>query len=65
MFETLNMPARYGAIQVALSLHASGNTTATVILGDGGSHTVPICDDYALHHSVLRLAGRDLAEDLL
>ena len=65
IFETFNMPARNGAIHAALSLYASGHTTATMIPGDGASHTVPICDDYALHHAILRLAGRDLAEDLL
>ena len=55
MFETLNVPAIQVAIQVVLSLYASSRTTDIVMdSGDGVSPTVPIDEDYALLHAILR-----------
>ena len=33
--------------------------------GDSLSHTVPIYESYTLHHTILRVAGRDLTEYLM
>ena len=60
MFETFNAPAMYMATQTVLFLFASGRTTDSVMdPGDGVSHTVFIHEGFALHHAILRLAGRE------
>uniref|UniRef100_A0A7S2TEK9 Ubiquitin-like domain-containing protein n=1 Tax=Lotharella oceanica TaxID=641309 RepID=A0A7S2TEK9_9EUKA len=68
MFETLNAPATYIAIQAVLSLYASGRTTGIVLgSGDGASHTVPIYEGYALPHATkhINLTGRDLTSHMM
>ena len=65
MFEKFKSPAAYISIQAVLALYASGSTTGIVFdSGDGVSHTVPICDGYALPHAIYRLdlAGRDVTD---
>ena len=63
MFETLNVPGLYIAIQAVLSLYSAGKFTGIVAdSGDGVTHFVPIFDGYSLPHGVIRLdlAGRVL-----
>ena len=63
MFETFNLPARYGAIQAVLSSYESGRTTGIVMDSGGGvSHTVTIYEGHALPHAIgrLDLAGTTL-----
>ena len=55
-FETFNVPAMYVATQTVL--YVSGRTTDV-------SHTVPIYESYTLHHTILRVAGRNLTEYLM
>ena len=68
MFETFNVPTMYVAIQIVLSLRASGRITGIVLgSGDGVFHMVPIYDGTALPHAILRLdlAGCDLTDALM
>ena len=55
-FETFNVPARIMATPIVL--YVSGRTTDV-------SHTVPIYESYTLHHTILRVADRDLTEYLM
>src|SRR5277367_5911873 len=52
MLETFNAPAFYVAIQAVLSLYMSCHTVGVVV---HATHTVPICEGYALPHAVLCL----------
>ncbi|KFO26406.1 Actin, cytoplasmic type 8 [Fukomys damarensis] len=68
MFVTFDTPAMYVTIQAMLSLDTSGHTTVIVMdSGDGVTHTVPICDGYALPRAILclNLAGWDLTDCLM
>ena len=58
-FETFNVPAMYMATQ--------GDPGCPVCFGthDDVSHTVPIYEDCALHHAILRVGGRDLTVSLM
>ncbi|MCD7451343.1 actin [Datura stramonium] len=63
MFEKFRVPAMYVAIQVVLSLFASGHTMGIVLdSGTSVSHTVPVYEGHALPYTIsrLNLAGRDL-----
>ena len=67
IFEYFSVPAFCSSITNVLALLASGNTTGTVI--DSGyevSHSVPICEGYALLHDAkrLNLAGKDITRFL-
>jgi actin-related protein len=56
MFETFNTLTMYMSIQAALSLYASGHTTGIVMdSGDSSTHTVTICEGYALPLAILNL----------
>ena len=60
-FETFNVAAMYMASQTVLNV--SGLTTDIAMdSGDNLSHTVHIYEGCALHHAILRSAGRDLSE---
>ena len=53
--ETFNLVAMFAAIQVVLSLHASGRTTGIGMdSDDDGSRCVPICEGYAQPLAILR-----------
>ncbi|XP_041368522.1 beta-centractin [Gigantopelta aegis] len=66
-FETFNVPALFISMQAVLSLYATGRTTGVVLdSGDGVTHAVPICEGFAMPHSIMRvdIAGRDVTRYL-
>jgi len=66
-FETFNVPSLFISMQAILALYASGKTTGVVLdSGDGVTHCVPMCEGFALPHSIRRidLAGRDVTKQL-
>lgn len=68
MFESLNSPEIYVAIQSALSLYASGRHAGIVLdSGDGCTTIVPIHGGVVIPRAMMRvnLAGRDLTDYLL
>ncbi|KAI0325065.1 Actin/actin-like protein [Cubamyces sp. BRFM 1775] len=68
MFETVNAPALFIAIQAVLSLYASGRTTGIVLdSGDGVTHAVPVHEGFPLPRTIvpLALAGRDITNFLM
>ena len=68
MFESLNVPKFYVAIQAVLSLFAAGKQSGCVIdSGHGVTHVVPIYEGFCLHQAVrkLELGGNDLTNYLI
>jgi actin-related protein len=68
MFEEFNCPTMFLANQSVLALYASGHHTGLLIdSGDGGTHSVPIYEGYAIQHAIQRLdlSGRDLTDRLM
>ena len=68
LFEIFNLPAMYVTTAAALALFASHRSVGIVLdSGDGASHVVPVYENYALPHAILRLdvAGRDLTDYML
>ncbi|KAM8826865.1 uncharacterized protein ACB058_020002 isoform 2-T2 [Synchiropus picturatus] len=67
MFESINVPYCYVAMQPVLALYSAGRCTGVVFeSGDGVSHSVPVFDGYSLAHAVQRfpLAGSDVTMHL-
>eukprot|EP00771_Trimastix_marina_P000996 gnl/Trimastix_PCT/2037.p1 GENE.gnl/Trimastix_PCT/2037~~gnl/Trimastix_PCT/2037.p1 ORF type:complete len:382 (+),score=81.29 gnl/Trimastix_PCT/2037:64-1209(+) len=63
MFETLNVPALFVAMQAMLSIYGSGRTTGVLLdCGDGVSHCVPVYEGFAVPHAIRRIdiAGREV-----
>ena len=67
LYETLNVPAAYIAIQSILSLYASGRTTGVVVdSGAGHSSITPVFEGYITSHAVQRsdIGGNDINKQL-
>ena len=65
MFETFNVPLLYVTNQDVLALRASGRATGVVLDSThGATHSVPVCDGYAITHAATKMdiAGKRLTE---
>lgn len=68
IFEVLNVPASYIAVQAVLSLYAAARTTGVVVeCGQGSCRAVPVYEGFVLPQAVavLELGGLDLTDHLM
>jgi actin-related protein len=68
MFETFNTPALNLIIQSVLALFASGRLSGLVVdSGHGATFAVPVYEQYAIEHAIMKLdfAGSDMTDYLM